>query len=76
MKLGYEYFSIKLKSIPKTEPLYEIIKSRSINLSKIKDKEERRYWRELKKINAIPDEYKSIEEVEYQLKQSMKGVGL
>ena len=63
LKLGYEEFSIKLRSIPESEPLHTIIKSRTIDLSKIKDKEERKYWRELKRINAIPDEYKSVEEL-------------
>lgn len=76
LKLGYEEFSKKLKSIPKTEPLYDIIKSRTIDLSKIKNKEEKKYWRELKKINAIPDEYKTEQELEYQLRKSMKGISL
>lgn len=65
---------MKLKSIPKTEPLYEIIKSRAIDLSKIKNKEERKYWRELKKINAIPDEYKSVEEIYKELKESVGNI--
>lgn len=68
MKLGFEEFSMKLASIPESEPLYKIIKSRSIDISKIKDKEERKYWRELKRINAIPDIYKSNEEIESELK--------
>ena len=72
LKLGIEEFSMKLDSIPKTEPLYEIIKSRTINLSKIKDKEERRYWRELKKINKIPDIYKTNEEIEREMKKDLK----
>jgi hypothetical protein len=76
LKLGYEEFSKKLKSVPETEPLYTIIKSRTIDLGKIKDKEERKYWRELKKINAIPDEYKTEQELEYQLKKSIQKVDL
>lgn len=75
LNLGIEEFSKKLKSIPETEPLYTIIKSRTINISKIKDKEERKYWRELKKLNAIPDIYKSNEELDKQLKDNFKNVG-
>ena len=75
MKLGFEEFSMKLNSIPKDEPLYEIIKSRTINLSKIKDKDERRYWRELKKINRIPDIYKSNEEIDKEMKEQLKNSG-
>lgn len=75
MKLGYEEFSIKLRSIPESEPLHTIIKSRTINIGKIKDKEERKYWRELKRTNAIPDIYKSNEELDKQLKENMKSVG-
>lgn len=72
LKLGINEFSMKLNSIPKDEPLYEIIKSRTINLSKIKDKEERKYWRELKRINKIPDEYKTNEEIEKEIKKELK----
>jgi len=72
LKLGIEQFSMKLNSIPKDEPLYEIIKSRTINLGKIKDKEERKYWRELKKINKIPDIYKSNDEIEQELKKELR----
>jgi hypothetical protein len=75
MKLGMEYFNIKLRSIPESEPLHTIIKSRTININKIKDKEERKYWRELKRANAIPDIYKSNEEITKELKSSMKNVG-
>lgn len=75
MKLGFEEFSMKLASIPESEPLFKIIKSRTINLSKIKDKEERKYWRELKRINAIPDIYKSNEEIEQELKMMIKNNG-
>lgn len=75
MNLGYEQFSKKLKSIPESEPLYKIIKSRTIDLRKIKDKEERKYWRELKRINAIPDIYKSNEEIEEELKGMIRNNG-
>lgn len=72
MSLGFEEFSMKLNSLPKDEPFYEIIKSRVINLSKIKDKDERRYWRELKQINAIPSIYKSNEELNIEVKKALK----
>ena len=72
MKLGYKEFMMKLNSLPETEPFYKVIKSRSINLSKIKDKEERRYWRELSQINAIPSIYKSNNELNAELRQNIK----
>lgn len=72
LSLGYEEFSMKLNSIPETEPLYNIIKSRTINISKIKDKEERKYWRDLKRINKIPDIYKSNEELDMEMKSALK----
>lgn len=72
LKLGYEEFSMKLNSIPESEPLYKIIKSRTISVNKIKDKEERKYWRELQRINRIPDIYKSNEEINYELKSALK----
>lgn len=70
--LGIEQFNMKLNSIPKDEPLYEIIKSRTIDLSKIKNKDERKHWQELKKINRIPDIYKSNEEIEMEMKEQLK----
>ena len=72
LKLGYEEFSMKLNSLPETEPLFKIIKSRAINVNKIKDKDERRYWRELKKINKIPDIYKSNDELDIEMKSALK----
>lgn len=72
MKLGYKEFMMKLNSLPETEPFYKVVKSRTINLSKIKDKEERRYWRELSQINAIPSIYKSNNELNAELKQNIK----
>ena len=41
MNMGYDEFSMKLGSIPESEPLYTIFKSRSINIGKIKDKDEK-----------------------------------
>lgn len=72
LKLGFQEFNKKLKSIPESEPLYKIIKSRTINIGSIKDKEERKYWRELKKINKIPDIYLSNEELDLEIKEKMK----
>lgn len=71
--MGYEEFSMKLNSIPENEPLYKILKSRSIELSRIKDKEERKYWRDLKRINEIPDIYKSVDEIYKELREEVGG---
>ena len=64
MNIGITEFNRKLNSIPKSEPLYEIIQSRKINPSTIKDKEERKHWRNLKKANKIPQLYLSISEID------------
>ena len=72
MNLGFLEFKKKLGSIPKTEPLYDIIKSRTIELGKIKDKEERKYWRELKRINQIPQIFISTDEIYKELKIKTK----
>lgn len=56
-------FIRKFKSIPENEPLFTIIKARTIDTSKIKDKQEKKYWNELKRINKIPSEYLSVEEI-------------
>jgi hypothetical protein len=66
--IGLSEFNIKISSIPENEPLYTIIKSRTINTESIKDKDERKYWRNLKRINKIPDEYLSLEEIYGKLK--------
>lgn len=75
MNLGITDVRRKLKSIPESEPLYTIIKSRTINTGKIKDKEERKYWEELKRINKIPDIYISNEEIENTLKERVGKYG-
>ena len=62
MHLSVDDFMRKFASIPEDEPIYKILKSRTINLAKIKDKEERRYWRELKMANQIPQDYMPIVE--------------
>lgn len=66
---------MKLDSIPESEPIFNIIKSRVIKLSTIKDKEERKYWRKQKKINKIPDIYLSNDELDMNMKEMFKKVG-
>lgn len=73
MKIKKSEFNRKIGSIPKNEPLYEIIQSRVINLGKIKNKEEKKYWEELKRIHRIPDIYLSSQELESNLKKIVKG---
>lgn len=69
MNIKKSEFMRKIESIPENEPLHKIIKSRVINISKIKNKEERKYWQGLKIANKIPDAYLSNEEIEINLKQ-------
>lgn len=66
---------MKLDSIPESEPIFNIIKSRVIKLSTIKDKEERKYWRKQKQINKIPDIYLSNDELDMNMKEMFKKVG-
>lgn len=72
LQLGLYEFKKKLGSIPKDEPLYEILKSRTININAIKDKEEKKYWRELRRINEIPQVYLSNIEINSNLKEFVK----
>lgn len=74
LRLGITDFMMKLNSMPESEPLYNIIKSRLINPATIKDKEERKYWRKQKQINKIPDIYLSDEELDFNLKELMGGL--
>jgi len=71
MNLGINEVRRKMASIPESEPLYTIIKSRTINTAKIKDKSERKYWEEMKRINRIPDIYISNQELEVDLKKKL-----
>lgn len=75
LNLGIREFNMKLASIPETEPLFKIIKSRVIELGKIKDKDERKYWSELKRVNKIPDVYLSDYEINETLRNYMKNSG-
>ena len=59
----------KIFNIPENEPLYKIIKSRTINTAKIKNKEEREYWQEMKRINEIPQVYLPIKEINKRLQE-------
>lgn len=72
LNLGLFEFKKKLGSVPKTEPLYDIIKSRTINISKIKNKEEKAYWKELKRINEIPQIFISTKEIDQVLNSKAK----
>lgn len=76
MKLGYDEFSMKINSIPEGEPLHITFKARAIKLSQIKDKDQRKYWRDLKKANKIPDKYLSPYELNEQLKEQVKNGGI
>ena len=75
LNLGVHEFMIKFNSMPESEPLHNIIKSRVMSINKIKDKEERKYWRELKRSNAIPSEYIDDEEIIIQTKEGIKEYG-
>lgn len=72
LQLGFFEFKKKFGSIPKTEPLYDIIKSRTINIAKIKNKDERKYWREMRKANEIPQIFISTKEIYSNLKEKLK----
>lgn len=72
MALPLSDFMRKFKSMPESEPLHTIIKSRSIDTSKIKDKDEKKYWNKLKKLNEIPPEYLSVQEILDDLSKTVK----
>lgn len=74
MELGVSDFMRKFASIPESEPLYKILKSRTIDLNKIKDKHEKKYWSELKRINSIPEEYLPIDEILSDLERNVQKI--
>ena len=76
LNLGYDEFRMKLNSIPENEPLHLIFKSRAINIANIKNKDEKKYWRELKRTNAIPDIYLRPEEIKLRIKNDLKDGGI
>lgn len=63
----------KLMSIPESEPLFNILKSRIIDTNKIKSKDERKYWNELKRQNKIPDIYIPSQELDMNLSKKLGG---
>lgn len=69
MQLGFFELKKKIGSIPESEPLYKIIKSRTIDIAKIKNKDERAYWQELRQINEIPQVYLPIKEIDKRLQE-------
>ena len=74
MGLGINELRKKMQSIPESEPLHTIIKARTINLAKIKNKDERKYWREMKEINKIPDIYIPSQELDKTLENKLGGL--
>lgn len=72
LSLGISDFMRKFSSIPENEPLYKILKSRTIDISKIKDKNEKKYWNELKRLNKIPEEYIPIDEIMSDLERNVQ----
>lgn len=74
LDLGITDIQRKLQSIPENEPLFEIIKSRVINIGKIKDKNERNHWRSLKEANKIPDIYIPNQELDTNLNKKLGGI--
>ena len=72
LDLGISDFMKKFSSIPENEPLYKILKSRTIDISKIKDKNEKKYWSELKRLNKIPEEYIPIDEIMSDLERNVQ----
>lgn len=71
LKIGYSEIQRKISSIPKDEPLFEIIKSRVINIGEIKNKEEKKYWYELRKLNKIPNIFLADKELDNILKEEI-----
>lgn len=57
LELPLSEFNRKISSVPESEPLYIIMKSRAINTNLIKDKNEKKYWETLKRENKIPYAY-------------------
>lgn len=74
LDLGINEIQRKIMSIPENEPLFNILKSRVINLAKIKNKDERKRWRELKEANKIPDIYIPNQELDINLNKKLGGL--
>lgn len=76
MQLGFFEVKKKMASIPESEPLYKIIKSRTIDTAKIKNKEEKKYWQDLKRLNQIPQIYLPLDEIDQKLNDFIKKKGI
>lgn len=74
--MGYEDFGMCMGSIPEDEPLFTIIKSRVVNTGKIKDKGERKYWEEQRRLNKIPDQYLAKKEINKNIERKIKLGGI
>lgn len=72
LDMGYEQFGMKMSSIPESEPIFTTIKARVINTGKIKDKNERKYWEQQKRLHKIPDEYLPNKELNKEIKNKIK----
>lgn len=72
LHLGITEFMMKFSSVPESEPLFNILKSRVIDIGNIKDKEERKHWQELKRKNKIPDIYLSHSEIMFDINSKVK----
>lgn len=75
MNIGLDEFQMKIASIPETEPLYKTMQSRVINIGKIKDKEEKKYWSKMKQENKIPDIYLPKEYINARVQSQIKEGG-
>lgn len=74
LSLGINELNRKLESIPESEPLHTIIKARTINIAKLKDKEEKKYWRNMKEIHKIPSIYLTDNELDNKIKSEIGGL--
>lgn len=74
LDLGITEVQMKIESIPETEPLHDIIKSRIINPNSIKDKAQKKHWQELKEANKIPDIYIPNQELDMNLNKKLGGI--
>ena len=72
INMGLEDFGMCMGSIPESEPMFNIIKARIINVGKIKNKDERKYWEEQKRLNKIPDQYLSKKELNKDIQSKIK----
>lgn len=74
--MGITDFNRRISYLPETEPLYVRIKARVIDTSKIKDKNQRDYWQDLKDNYKIPQIYLSVKELDDNLIERTKKNGI